>query len=194
MKNWYKTNIEFSFKEGWEFPTTTEPTWWVLEPEEIASQSVIDNIKNNGFELAKILLFYCPPNCSPTHAHVDFAKQHEKLSSCAFNCVMGGETSKMVWYNPLTEYQVTDMPKSDAVQGKWPKYLLSWQIVPEELTEIESLTITGNTFTMVRVNLPHAVFTGNEARWCVSLRLKHETIPTWESMVNTMRNKNLLDE
>ena len=199
MKYWYKTIIDFEFKKDWVFPETslTEPAWWTTTPENVVSKDFMESMRLLGLPMAKLSIFYCPPFCSPTDAHIDISKDNNlQARTVGFNYAIGGSDSKMVWYKPLTPHHSTGLSESNKVQGKWPKYLIHWPIVPEELQEEESVTITGKHLTMVRVDVPHALFTGNEPRWCISLRCQNPTkaMPSWDEFVAEMRQKQLLDE
>lgn len=191
---WYKTNLDFSLNPNYVFPDheISTPNWWIVSPDKIISEETIVKFLKLQLHIDTVALFYCPSNCSPTHAHADFSKKTNDLLSCAFNYVIDGSDSKMVWYKPLINPHKVDIQKSNDIRGKWPKFYLNWKITPEEIIEEDSVNITGNNLTMIRVDVPHAVFTEKQSRWCISVRFQNTNLLSWENSIEFMQSKNIL--
>lgn len=192
---WYQTKLEFGLNPYYVFPDyeIPNPNWWIISPDKIISPETIKKFLHLDLHIDTVALFYCPPNCSPTHAHADYSKNINGLLSSAFNYVIDGFGSKMVWYTPLIKPHKVEIQKSNSIKGKWPKFYLNWEINTEELLEKASYKITGNNLTMIRVDVPHAVFTKNQSRWCISIRFKNTNSLSWKDSIELMKTKNILD-
>jgi hypothetical protein len=65
---------------------------------------------------------------------------------------------------------------------------LSWQI--SDLVEVDRCSIQ-DVPTLVRIDYPHSISVGDEARWCISARTSLHDL-TWDEAVEQLKIKNII--
>jgi len=150
----------------------------------ILDQTWYNNAKAIGIDVATAVIFYKPPGYQPTHAHIDVTRSNDQGPvTCALNFTIGGGNSSMVWY-----WQKIATNRLEYVADGIPAAMFP----VEQLAELHSYHV-GPTFTLVRTNIPHAIRCGQLARWCVSLRVRHGILKTWEDAVGFFKNVSYTD-
>lgn len=176
-------------KTDW-LPQTTdsEPSWYYCEYTEILQESAIQMFNDFGLSPIRAAVFYCPVNCSPDYAHVDV--NHNKIRTVsAFNLVWRSSPgSRMIWYHENENFNETE-PTPDGSLRKWPKYLINWKI--SELNTLDVFELPSDYLTLVRTDVPHAVFTESCPRICISIRFSWH-LDAWEQQIDYLKSKNLL--
>jgi hypothetical protein len=160
---------------------------WSPLATDIFTKDWLDYTSGLGLNFHRALLFYRGPNTTSREAHVDTRGSTYNFVNFALNWVIGGEGSKMNWY---------DMPKDPAVATtvKDPKTQVPYTTFQfKDLEYIESCEIK-NEVTLVRTNVPHSITMGNEPRWCISARVNRYRDQSWDKVVEKMRSSNLLVE
>lgn len=149
----------------------------------------LDYMESIGIPIYRAVLFYRYPSDNTRHyAHIDINKTVTGTVPWAINWVIGGENSKMVWYNFPKDYY--DLSKDNCVERTMANTpYVSWKI--NDLTEIEQREIK-NVSTLVRTDIPHSITMGEVPRWCISI--KRSLSYTWEELIVHLRSKNLLIE
>jgi hypothetical protein len=147
-------------------------------------------MSNNRLELFSTLIFYRLPNTSSDYAHIDLMYGQENYSGIAINWVLSDiDDSEFVWYN-LPEIEPTGIAQP-ITDDRHAHLYNSWHI--SKLKEITRRTI-GNKPTVLRVDIPHAVHVGNNARLCISVRCRPlTTVRCWEDIVNYVSPNIVLD-
>ena len=187
---WYQLNIDIS--------NALRPDWvWdvsVLGHSNMNIQSVrassicnpewLAYMKSLGLPIRHVMLFYRnTQDSSGNTAHIDLINTDD--TSCvewAINWVIGGQDSKMVWYElPTTHFEIK------RTMANTP--YVSWNI--SELKEIEHHEIK-NVPTVVKTAIPHSVKIGADPRWCISVRSSLDY--TWEELIVHLKSQNLLIE
>ena len=167
------------------FPKIKHPESSYLEYFGEASTILDPKWHNNanaiGVDIATAMVFYKPPGYQPTHAHIDVTRSDDQGPvTCALNFTVGGGNSSMVWY----------WQKSAAKQLEYVADGIPAAMFPVgQLAELHSYHV-GPAFTLVRTNIPHAIRCGQLARWCVSLRVRHGILKTWEDALGFFKNIN----
>jgi hypothetical protein len=192
MKCWYRLKIDTtnSIRNDYKFPIPNNPLGiWSLPVSAIFNDSWLKYIESNGLILRSAMLFYRAPYANAPTAHIDLAKSypsstHISFSNFALNWTIGGAGSEMVWYNKPAI-------KKDIRYTSAGNPFIDWDF--SELVEIDRLEV-GACPTLVRVNTPHTVSMKAEPRWCISVRTSIKDNVPWETIVEYMRSKNLLQE
>lgn len=137
----------------------------------IFSDKWINSCHLAGINIKNAMMFYKPANHIPDYAHVDVVNQDLTGSVvCALNWTIGGGDSKMKWYSTKNDTReiINSMPGVPSANYNF-----------SNLTEIHNHTLC-ESMTLVRTNIPHAIWTGNESRWCISVRLPYGQLKSWE--------------
>jgi hypothetical protein len=183
---WYSLDIDISnsLSVDWEFPIPSKPRQlWSYMPNKILNQSWVTMMKNNyNIDVIYVLLFYCDPYFSPNVAHIDIKSKTPDPCVCAMNWVIGGENSKMYWYNTPNDNKEIEFTGINTAY-------LSWH--HDTLTECDSHTILDN-LTLVRTDVPHRVESANNKRWCISIRIDESNLNDWDKVVDHMKSQNIL--
>jgi hypothetical protein len=150
----------------------------------------LDYMFENNLELCTALVFYRLPKTNSNYAHIDIIAGQENCSTIAINWVLTDtDDSDFVWYD-LPDSEPTGVARSTLDYTDTYKYN-SWHI--SKLSEITRRTI-GNNPTVIRVDIPHALHIGNNARMCISIRCNPKiTVSSWEEIVDYIRPKISLD-
>jgi hypothetical protein len=125
------------------------------------------------------MFFVSYPNLNPIHAHVDgFTEPYVGTGVFGLNFVPFG-SGDMIWYDVLPGYpsiaeRPTEISKADT---QYKGFSVS------ELKETARHDI-GKSLTLIRTDVPHAIQTTTEERWCVSLRFRDKSIRTWDDVLN----------
>jgi hypothetical protein len=180
---WYELDIDTlnAFKTGYSLPDVTGRNfgiWWVRK-DDIFDPSWIKYLSNKGIDIIGSMLFWRPAGFTNVTAHVDVGDG--KTAGFALNWVIGGKDSEMSWYHlppgpKPVEYTTAGTPFS------------AWPI--SQLVETDRRCIQSR-MTLVRVDVPHAIFVKDEPRWCISLRTNQHGI-TWDRCVSFMQEKGLI--
>lgn len=191
--NCYTTTIswENALREDWEKPTAPDGQsngiWHYHRTDGILRKEWIDEWKDRGVHFTVIMLFWRPAWFLNKEAHVDIfsPRERDKMAIGAFNAVIGGAGSQMLWF---------DMPKiseKDYRTTMAGTSYLSWPI--KNLRETERREIIGTNLSLVRVNVPHAIYVGQEPRWCISLRTADMmSFPSWDAMVDSYMERGII--
>lgn len=154
-----------------------------VDPSVILSEEFIEELKSYGFVNLLVKLFIRQPGTNPDVAHVDFDSftTEGERNIHAINMVLGGEDSKMIWYeNPENQGQ--------PLYSRPLAYTLSWP--RDSLSMITSRNI-GTQPVLVRTDIPHCVDSGSTLRWCVSIRYD-TTDKDWGEVTNRYADLGLL--
>lgn len=151
--------------------------WHYNDVSEILDPEWMKTLSNLGIRFKSAMIFYKPAGFSMGQAHIDVVKTDppEKVI-CAFNWVLGGNNSQMVWYNEPTEgLQVSWLP------GNIP-------VANYEISTLQEACRTelSNGLTLVRTDRPHSIICGPEPRWCFSLRPAHKSFDSWKSVIEAV--------
>lgn len=188
-KCWHNINLDTSFaiNPSWQFPIVDNSARHICRysPSEIFSTKWLEYMKNNSFDVSGAMIFYGPPNFQNIDAHVDLMTRDViKPAIYALNWIIGGKYSEMVWYN---------MPDISNQEIKWTPAntpFMKWPV--SSLNEVDRHSIS-TELTMVRVDIPHAIFVKDEPRWCISIRINDiDSIIDWQSAIDYFDSKNLI--
>jgi hypothetical protein len=185
---WYNLDVDTShaINENFEWPVVDKNgrnmIWQYSDPSKIFSQTWLDSVKSIGLDLGSVMLFWRPSRFRNIDAHVDVStKDPAKFATAALNIVINGRGSTMLWYKkPEGEHEIK------WTMAKTP--YLTWPV--KDLEEIERKEI-GMALTMVRVDVPHAIYCSDEDRWCISARFRQQ-FPDWETAVKAMNYRGVL--
>ena len=181
-----KANIENALNPAFVFPTITEPKFqnWMYSPSKVLSPEWIEYTQSLGLNWVAAVVFWKSANLINENAHIDLFTDVTKVCQYGINLAIGGKDSIMLWYKlPEGNYPIKYTPNAKSPYANWPLSML---------TEVERSHI-GNKLTLVRIGIPHAVNTGDEERWCISLRLANMTTSTWDEIVSDFRLRNLIE-
>lgn len=185
---WYRVDIDTSeaIKENFRFPIRSHHTVdiWKYEPTEIFKESWLAYMRSLELDCSTAMVFYKNYRGLEPRAHVDISRDG-KISNFSFNWVISGTNSSMIWYKtPLENTKIVISPAGTGSQ-EW---------TTDKLEEITRYNIDSR-MTLTRVNLPHAIWVGDEPRLCVSIRTRLCNVTTtWAGIVDIMREKRLLIE
>jgi hypothetical protein len=196
-KPWYKLKIDTSHAlvDPWPLvpQNPDQDQLWSCPQELIFTKEWMNYIQNLGLTfISTSMVFYRNPNYSTQYAHVDVDKVNDpdfnnetSLKHYGVNWVLKGKGSSMVWYNtPDEKYQIA------YTKANTP--YINFKV--ETLNEIDRCYIQLEP-VLVRVDIPHNISVGNEERWCISARFfNHVKEPSWDTVVELFRSKNLLIE
>lgn len=185
---WYNLDIDTTraISPEFEWPVMDKNgrnmIWHYPTPSTIFSQKWLDIAKSVGIEIGAAMMFWRPAGFKNVEAHVDVLnKDPNKSAVAAVNIIVKGRDSAMAWYKkPAGNHEVK------WTMAKTP--YLTWPI--DELEEVERKEL-GMNLSLVRVDVPHAIFCGNEERWCISARFM-TNFPDWETAVKAMHYRGLL--
>jgi len=180
----YRTNIDMSqaFKLGYQLPNVgMYKEIWNIKPPDMFNQTWLDNMIRYGIPVEWVLLFYRPAHIQTDSAHIDSYGTNGEIPVSALNWIIGGRGSEMRWYNnPTTPLHIN-----------YTKRGMPYIQFPIDSLEEAYRTNIGNGLSLVRVDIPHAVFIGDEPRWCISLR-NNLQLDSWYATVERLRNLGLL--
>ena len=185
---WYNLNVNTNqtINSNFQWPVVNKNgrnmIWHYSNPSEIFSQTWLDLAKSIGLDIGGVMLFWRPAKFQNVDAHVDVLSNNPSKSAIAgLNIVVKGRGSEMAWYKkPAGEHEIK------WTMAKTP--YLTWPV--KDLEEIERKEL-GMDLTMVRVDVPHAIFCSDEDRWCISARFM-QNFPDWETAVKAMYYRELL--
>jgi len=187
--NWYNINVDVSeaIKTGWKFPeikNKTDQVWRFHSSDILDPDWVSRTQKLLGFEWDVVMVFWKTKWWAPKLAHIDM---YDAGGAAQFglNFIIGGAGSEMRWYQPPAE--IVESPRTPA----GTRHCL---LPIKDLTQIDCYPVGNDKLTLVRVGIPHEIFTGAQDRWCISLRTRHPIGTTWEYIEKLLRDKNLLIE
>ena len=189
MKPWHTLNCEIkeSFRPDWKFPenrTTNHNIFdkgikgiFHFKANSIFNQAWLSYLEN--IELGKAVncvAFYKPPHYNIDNAHID--RNTTNLTTVAIygvNLIFDDDRSDMVWYNLPAEKPIK--PFTDNLFTPYEMWTAS------SLEEVSRTVLPNNKMTLVRTDIPHAIFTGNSGRWCISIRFKDRPeLDSWEAV------------
>ena len=185
LRYFYPTKIDMSsaVRPEYQWPAFgySNDTWYV-DPTVMFKQDWLDMMATVGLPVRQILMFYRPAWFQHYHAHIDL-HGHDDIEIAALNWVLGGRGSEMRWYD------IPEEPFNRSYTGRGIPYI---QFPIDNLKEACRSNI-GNGLSLVRVDVPHAIFVGDEPRWCISLR-GNSKYPSWAEAVEKLQNLNLLQD
>ena len=180
---WYELDIDTStaFKQGYTLPAVNGKDVSVLRvpTDDIFDPTWIGHLSARGIDITDALLFWRPAWFTNTHAHID--GDIKQSATSGLNWVIGGTGSEMAWYHTPSVPTVVEYTKAGTAFSSWP---IS-NLVERDRRRIQE------RMTLVRVDVPHAIFVKDEPRWCISLRTNQPGL-AWEDRVNFMREKGLI--
>jgi hypothetical protein len=176
-----KIKTDNAIRTDWQFPTPRS-IWnlWNYPVKQILTEEWIEYIKNFGFDICAVLLFYKNYNGIRLSPHIDTDPQGISVNF-ALNWCIGGEQSYMVWYNIPKNIGSTESHKNLGYES----YSLSG------LEEIDRSHISNN-LALVRTNVPHTISMGASPRWCFTCRTVDNLSCSWEEIVTRCQEKNLI--
>lgn len=118
-------------------------------------------------------------------AHVDLhTGDASKLNHAGFNVVIGGHDSSMTFYKlPETESPLK------FTMAKTP--YIDWHVIRDKLELVDTFDDYSRV-AMVRVDIPHAIKTGQWPRLCFSFRCDRAGDNPWEQTVEDFAKAGLL--
>ena len=180
---WYELDIDTStaFKQGYTLPAVNGKDVSVLQvpTDDIFDPTWIGHLSAGGIDITDALLFWRPSWFTNEHAHIDGVVNQSAVTG--LNWVIGGKDSEMSWYHIPPGPTFVEYTKAGTAFSSW---LIS-DLVERDRRRIQE------RMTLVRVDVPHAIFVKEEPRWCISLRTNHPGL-TWEDRVSFMREKGLI--
>jgi hypothetical protein len=182
LQNWYKTTIDTgqALNPLWRWPTVDKNTnVWGKTPSEVFDQQWLNHLDDLGIAVDWILIFYRPSGFQHQTAHIDV--NGNEIETSALNLIVGGKHSEMRWYRR------PDQPIKRSYNDKGIPYI---PFALNQLEEIQRAELGGG-LSLVRVDIPHAVFVADEPRWCISLRSKTR-FASWQSAVESFDQRGLL--
>lgn len=198
-KNWYRTNIDFTgalSEHGKEYlqnlvdhediPVVDKR--FVDEDPGVLNSEWIEYFNNlTGLTLNHVYVVARPPNFECPNIHIDSSNSPNNKTDFifAFNWVHGVDDSKMAWYK--LDGQTLIQTKRYNVVGS--RFSLEDM---ETFEEVEADIIgNSNLMSFVRVDIPHDIISGNNARVVFSLRVSEENI-TWDDIVERMKDRGVI--
>ena len=186
----YNMNIDINgaFNPDWKVPLVDRARVFTYDPEEVFKRSFLDTMEHHDLPVRWILGFGRPAWFMHQHAHVDVYKTIG-IDSMGLNIVIGGRHSTMRWYrSPPSFSDPASYPRSYTESGV--PYI---QFEIGGLEEIQRAEL-GFQLTMVRTDIPHAIFCGAQPRFCVSMRGDRDVSLTWNHQVQRMMDRGLIDQ
>jgi len=188
MKNYFRLNLTFNpLNNKFQFPQVTNfndgplNRWQIFLPqaEELLSSECLDFIRSLDLEPDKCHLFGGGPGYTAP-IHIDgYGTGQGPL--WAINWIYGAEKSQMRWYKPLQE------GISNFTPANTPQVLFT----EDELELVDSYQFDKDNQgpILVRTDVPHTAINQdlNNARWCLSVRVKRTRINDWFSAVKTFK-------
>jgi len=183
-----------AIKEHFKFPTLQQGhgVHWKYSPEQVFSMewytNFRDKVKFDGDPT--VILFGCEKNQTNDYAHIDINETHKPVTMVpsAFNWVVGGSGSHMVWYDQygVTEEALWHGPVSNTWTATDPRrhapQAAIWKA--STLTELTRLQVPTDHITLVNTGIAHRIELGAEDRWCFSIRPPFKDSDNWESYIN----------
>lgn len=194
MNCWYKTNLNSvnALRNDWLIPnlslkssdvSNNEQYTWDYKCEDIFTPQWIEKLKEIGFDLWKVMVFYKPKNFKNNWAHIDtYSDPPDKIVECGLNWIISNGDSEMHWYSSPSDERIVRWTESNRPYIAWPI---------NELIEIDQCSINHNP-VLINTGQPHAIVNENSERWCISVRFYVDN--TWDEIVDLWFKKNLLIE
>lgn len=165
---------------------------WKYSPNQIFTNEWYSNFTdkvNFGGE-PTIILFYCEKLETNDYAHIDINEKHNPVTMvpAAFNWVVGGAGSHMVWFNQqgFTEeslwYGPVDKKWKETEPERHAPQAAIWKV--STLNEVARLQVSTEHVTLVNTGIAHRIELGSEDRWCFSIRPPFRNSDNWESYIN----------
>lgn len=184
--------------DNFDITQAVDPTWtWPrADPEQVTVLTNAVAITDQWIEYCKTtwqleydhtLSFIRPrPHIDPTcHIDIDTQNPDELAPMTAINWCMGGERSRMIWWdtlnNPPTTGAYTDATGVQTAYRIWPI---------SECKMLDSAHI-GLKPTLTRICLPHSINTARP-RWTISVRFKR--IGDWTQTVEHFRQRGAIND
>jgi hypothetical protein len=132
-----------------------------------------------GLPVCQAILFYKQPWARSPIAHIDMSTP-TRPKAFAFNWVLGGKGSKMLWYTGHEgKAGAASLTMVETDYLSWPK---------TELTLIDSHEVK-QELTLVRTDVPHSIDVEAEPRWCISVRVPDSVIgASWNEAVAKLQH------
>ena len=124
-------------------------------------------ILDDFYTVARVVIFNKPKMFSPEFPHIDGEFLSKNIFALNLNPNILDNNGYMAWYKIKNNAnEPIKWTHKDASRGA---YTYQW----EEVEEDYRLAIN-NKITLVRTDLPHAVFSEKNPRYCVSIRFHHK--------------------
>jgi hypothetical protein len=144
------------------------------------NQSWLNYMKDIGFEICDLQLFYKTVNFRWHRAHIDMAYNPQAQLGIALNWCLDPDDAEMVWYKLPDETVEDNSTKRTEADTKF----YDWDIC--DLTEITRRVI-GSRCTVVRVDIPHNIMMYKYSRWSISARTT-QRFATWHDVVDKVQS------
>lgn len=181
----YQTNISIKdiLCSDYKFPTGKNFNCFGTSITNIISEQWLNYARSLGLIFKGPMIFFRDKNINFQTAHIDLHFTKHIPIPGAFNFVIGGNDSDMVWYKLPSGNLNIKFTMYNSPYVEWNK---------NELEEIDRYSIKEGEIVLVRTDAPHAIEMKEDPRWCVSLRLENNENFTWTSLVQLAKDKNLL--
>jgi hypothetical protein len=143
------------------------------------NQSWLDYMKDIGFEICDLQLFYKTANFCWHRAHIDMTYNPQAKLGAALNWCCGPDDGEMIWYElPDETVKDTSTKRTEANTRFY-----DWDI--RTLTE-RTRRVIGPRCTVVRVDIPHNIMMYEHSRWSISARTK-QRFANWNDVVDKVQ-------
>lgn len=185
----YATNIDTShaLRGDWVPPDTRIARVLNFKPLQIFQRAFLETLESRGIKTEWVLCFARPAGFNNKSAHIDVvgdARCDLRIESSAFNMVLGGADSEMRWYATPSGFE-------------WQKQVLRTNTgvpyVHIPFTGLQPIAseCLGSGLTLVRTDVPHAIFVGTEPRWCLSIRNSQSRV-SWSETAKRMHELGII--
>jgi hypothetical protein len=144
------------------------------------NRSWLDYMKDIGFEICDLQVFYKEANFMWHRAHIDMTYNPKAQLGAALNWCVGPDDGEMIWYelpNEMVEDTKTKRTEADT-------RFYDWDI--RGLTEVTRRVI-GPKCTVVRVDVPHNIAMYEHPRWSISART-NQRFASWHDVINKVQS------
>jgi hypothetical protein len=171
--NWHELAIstEGAIREDWVFPTG-ERSLSVFEANVIFTPGWNALARSHGIIFSSVQVFYKLPH-EEARPHVDMRRNNSPIIF-ALNWVVGGAESEMHWYETPVEPGEANLTEIGTGFIRWPS--------PKGMKIIDRYQVK-NKLALVNTSIPHGIITGDEHRWCISIRPQSPVFKTWDDAV-----------
>lgn len=196
-KYWHRINIDIedalnpAYQQMIRIKTNL-PWFWIIDIDKLFRKSWLDYMSSLGVSLSKkAVIFHKKPNEWHKIAHIDLSDDADSSTNptSAINWVFGSKDSEMLWYKTPDDYLVRTEETFKASKYKIIN-VAEWPVDNLEIIDRCSIQLQP---TLVNVITAHAVNnSGDEDRYCVSVRFDGFESLSWEETVEWFREKGLL--
>jgi hypothetical protein len=172
-----RNQIKYCHGHNWRFASSNADG----QLTDFFNQSWLDYMKDIGFEICDLQVFYREANFVWHRAHIDMTYNPESRLGLALNWCQEPDDGEMAWYN-LPDSTVND---NETKRTEANTRFYDWDI--RNLTEVARRVI-GPRCTVVQVDIPHNIIMYEHPRWAISARTT-ERFATWQDIVNKIQTR-----